>query len=69
MGYVKPGEVVLRVPLPERMRDDLKSIAALDGIPMKAWVAMVLSTELATRSGELKELKARRSKLKTPITG
>ena len=69
MGYVKSGEVIVRVPLPERMRDDLRSIAALDGISMKAWVAMVLCTELTARSGELKELKARRSKLKTPITG
>ena len=68
MGYVKPGEVIVRVPLPEKMRDDLRAIAALDGIPMKAWVAMVLYTALTARSGELKELKARRSKLKTRIT-
>jgi|GEM_PF-2937981 len=68
MGYVKPGEVVVRVPLPEQMRDDLRSIAALDGISMKAWIATVLNTELATRSNELKELKVRRSKLHTPIT-
>jgi hypothetical protein len=68
MGYVKKGEVVLRVPMPEQMRDDLRSIAALDGIPMKAWIAMVLNTALAARSDELKELKARRSKLKPPVT-
>ena len=68
MGYVKDGEVVVRVPLPEKMRDDLKSIAALDGIPMKAWIAMVLNTALAARSGELKELEDRRSKLKPLIT-
>ena len=67
MGYVKPGEVIMRVPILEQMRDDLKSVAALDGIPMKAWVAMVLSEKLATRSSELKELKTRRSKLKAPI--
>ena len=65
MGYVKAGEVVVRVPLPEQMRDDLKSIAALDGISMKAWIAMHLNIELAARSDELKELKARRSKLVT----
>jgi hypothetical protein len=68
MGYVKTGEVVVRVPLPELMRDDLRSIAALDGIPMKAWIAMELNTALTARSGELNELKARRSKLKPPIT-
>ena len=67
MGYVKAGEVIVRVPLPEQMRDDLKSIAALDGISMKAWIAMVLSNELA-RSDELKELKARRSKRKPVFT-
>lgn len=69
MGYVKEGEVVVRIPLPEQMRDDLKSIAALDGTTMKDLVAMLISTLLATRSVELKELKARRSKLKPPITG
>ena len=63
MGYIKDGEVVAKVPLPKQMRDDLKSIAALDGIPMKAWIAMCLSKELASRSDELKELKARRSRL------
>ena len=63
MGYVKAGEVVVKVPLPKQMRDNLKLIAALDGIPMKAWIAMCLSKELASRSDELKELKARRSKL------
>lgn len=68
MGYVKKGEVVLRVPMPEQMRDDLRSIAALDGIPMKAWIARRLYLELDARSDELKELKARRSKLKPPIT-
>ena len=30
---------------------------------MKAWIAMCLNKELALRSDELKELKARRSKL------
>ena len=69
MGYVKDGEVVVRVPLPEKMRDDLKSIAALDGVPMKGWIAMVLNTALAARSDELRELEARRSKLEAPITG
>lgn len=69
MGYVKASEVVVRVPLPEQMRDDLKSIAALDGISMKAWIAMVLNAALAARFDELKELEARRSKLKAPITG
>ena len=63
MGYVKDDEVVAKVPLPKQMRDDLKSIAALDGISMKAWIAMCLDKELALRSNELKELKARRSKL------
>lgn len=67
MGYIKAGEVIVRVPLPEQMRDDLRSIAALDGISMKAWIAMVLSNELA-RSDELKELKARRSKRKPALT-
>ena len=69
MGYVKAGEVVVRVPLPEQMRDDLKSIAALDGISMKAWIAMCLNAKLATRSDELKELKAKRSRFKASITG
>lgn len=63
MGYVKAGEVVVKVPLPKQMRDNLKLIAALDGIPMKAWIARCLNKELASRSDELKELKARRSKL------
>ena len=69
MGYVKAGEVVVRVPLPEKMRDDLKLIAALDGISMKAWIAICLNAKLTARSDELKELEARRSKLKPLITG
>ena len=63
MTHLKDDEVMAKVPLPKQMRDDLKSIAALDGIPMKAWIAMCLSKELASRSDELKELKTRRSKL------
>jgi hypothetical protein len=68
MGYVKAGEKVLRVPLPEQMCDDIKLAANFNGIPMKAWIAMCLDKELATISDELNELKARRSKLKPPIT-
>ena len=63
MTHLKDDEVMAKVPLPKQMRDDLKSIAALDGISMKAWIAMCLNKELASRSDELKELKARRSKL------
>ena len=69
MGYVKAGEVVVRVPLPEQMRDDIKLAANLSGISMKAWIAMCLGKELALISDELKELKARGSKLKPPVTG
>lgn len=68
MGYVKAGEVVVRIPLLKQIRDDLKSVAALDGISMKVLLAMQVSMLLAARSSELKELKARRSKLKPPIT-
>ena len=69
MGYVKAGEVVVRVPLPEQMRNDIRSAANYSGIPMKTWIAMCLSKELSLISDELKELKARGSKLKPPITG
>lgn len=68
MGYVKSGEKVLRIPLPEQMIDDMKLIAAFNGIPMKAWLALLINTELTAQSDELNGLKTRRSKLKPPIT-
>lgn len=60
MSYVKQGEVVVKVPLSEKLRDDMRILAFLDGIPLKAKVAMLLGAEVAARAEELDEIERRR---------
>jgi hypothetical protein len=60
MSYVKQGEVVVKVPLSEQLRNDIRTLAFLDGIPLKAKVAMLLSAEVAARSEEIDEIERRR---------
>jgi hypothetical protein len=60
MSYVKQGEVVVKVPLSEQLRNDIRTLAFLDGIPLKAKVAMLLGAEVAARSEEIDEIERRR---------
>jgi len=60
MSYVKQGEVVVKVPLPEKLRNDMRTLAFLDGIPLKAKVAMLLDAEVTARAEEINEIERRR---------
>lgn len=60
MSYVKEGEVVVKVPLPEKLRNDMRTLAFLDGVPLKAKVAMLLDAEVAARAEEIDEIERRR---------
>ena len=62
MGYAKAGEVFVKMPVPIELRDDLKTLAHLDGITLKEKVWKLYQAEVNARSDELKELKERRQK-------
>ena len=62
MGYVKAGEVFVKMPVPIKLRDDLKTLAHLDGITLKEKVWKLYQAEVNARADELKELKERRQK-------
>ena len=62
MGYVKAGEVFVKMPVPIELRDDLKTLAHLDGITLKEKIWRLYQAEVNARSDELKELKERRQK-------
>ena len=68
MGTPLESEVVVRIHLLEQMRDDLRILANIDGISLKAVMAKLVKAELDARSTEIKELKAKRSKRNPPIT-
>ena len=62
MGYAKAGEVFVKMPVPIELRDDLKTLAHLDGITLKEKIWRLYQAEVNARSDELKELKERRQK-------
>ena len=62
MGYVKEGEVFVKMPVPIELRDDLKTLAHLDGITLKEKIWKLYQAEVNARADELKELKERRKK-------
>ena len=62
MGYVKEGEVFVKMPVPIKLRDDLKELAKMDGITLKEKVWELYQAEVNARADDLKELKERRQK-------
>ena len=62
MGYVKEGEVFVKMPVPIELRDDLKELAKMDGITLKEKVWELYQAEVNARADDLKELKERRQK-------
>jgi hypothetical protein len=62
MGYVKAGEVFVKMPVPIELRDDLKMLALLDGMTLKEKIWKLYRAEVNARADELKELKERRQK-------
>ena len=69
MGYVKAGEVFVKMPVPIELRDDLKILAHLDGITLKEKVWKLYQAEFNARADELKELKERRQKRNEAANG
>ena len=69
MGYTKAGEVFVKMPVPIELRDDLKTLAHLDGITLKEKVWKLYQAEVNARSDELKELKERRQKRNEATSG
>jgi hypothetical protein len=60
MSRLQNDQAFLKMTIPERMRDDLKVLAFLDGITLKAKVMSLISSELAARNVEIKEINERR---------
>ena len=60
MSNLRDNEAFLKMTIPEQMRDDLKVLAFLDGITLKAKVMSLIGGELAARSTEIREINARR---------
>ena len=53
-----------KLPLPLELREDLKTLAFLDGVTLKGKVAMLLKDEVEGRRVELEELNQRRQSRK-----
>lgn len=49
-----------KMPLPKAMRDDLKTLAFLDGITAKGKVAMLIQAEIDARRADIDGVNARR---------
>ena len=62
MGYVKEGEVFVKMPVPIELRDDLKELAKMDGITLKEKVWELYQAEVNARADDLKQLKENRQK-------
>ena len=62
MGYVKAGEVFVKMPVPIELRDDLKELAKMDGITLKEKVWELYQAEVNARADDLKQLKEHRQK-------
>ena len=62
MGYVKEGEVFVKMPVPIALRDDLKELAKMDGITLKEKVWELYQAEVNARADDLKQLKEHRQK-------
>ena len=62
MGYVKEGEVFVKMPVPIELRDDLKELARIDGITLKEKVWELYRAEVNARADDLKQLKENRQK-------
>ena len=62
MGYVKEGEVFVKMPVPIKLRDDLKELAKMDGITLKEKVWELYQAEVNARADDLKQLKENRQK-------
>jgi hypothetical protein len=60
MSNLRDNEAFLKMTIPEQMRDDLKVLAFLDGITLKAKVMSLIGGELTARSTEIREINARR---------
>lgn len=64
MSYIKEGEVFVKMPLPIKLKEDLKTLAFLDGISIKEKVTRLIAAEAIARVDELNEIaeqKKRRS--------
>jgi hypothetical protein len=64
VSYIKEGEVFVKMPLPIKLKEDLKTLAFLDGISIKEKVTRLIAAEAIARVDELNEIaeqKKRRS--------
>lgn len=65
MSNLKDDQAFLKMTVPQQMRDDLKVLAFLDGITLKAKVMSLIGGELTARSGEVREMNERRQQQQT----
>lgn len=62
MSNLRDNEAFLKMTIPEQMRDDLKVLAFLDGITLKAKVMSLIGGELTARGTEIREMNERRQR-------
>jgi hypothetical protein len=62
MSNLRDDETFLKMSIQKQMRDDLKTLAFLDGVTLKAKMMTLINGELAVRSEELKEMNERRQR-------
>ena len=59
---IKEGEVWLKLTIPEKLRDDFKTLVTLDGISMKGKIMMLMDAEVTARRADIDEIDSRRRK-------
>ena len=62
MSNLRDDQAFLKMSIPEQMRNDLKTLAFLDGVTLKAKVMALIDSELAIRRDELREMNERRQR-------
>jgi hypothetical protein len=59
---LKEGEVWLKMTIPEKLRDDFKTVVTLDGISIKGKLMMLMDAEVRSRRADIDEIESRRRK-------
>ena len=62
MSNLRDDQAFLKMSIPEQMRNDIKTLAFLDGVTLKAKVVTLIDGELAVRRDELREMNERRQR-------
>ena len=62
MSNLRDDQAFLKMSIPGQMRNDIKTLAFLDGVTLKAKVMTLIDSELVVRRDELREMNERRQR-------